>query len=61
MVLLLEESDHFCRGRQKEVDPCVVPDRDASDQTMGVALSKLNDLSGRNRSPEKKSGGSSGN
>jgi len=35
--------------------PCVVPDRDVSDQTMNVALSKLNDLVGQNRSPEKKS------
>ena len=35
--------------------PCVVPDPGISDQIMGVALSKLNDLAGRNRSPEKKS------
>ena len=35
--------------------PSVVPDRDVSEQTMRVALSKLNDLPGPNRSPEKKS------
>jgi hypothetical protein len=35
--------------------PCVVPDRGVSDQTMAVALSKLNDLVGQNRAPEKKS------
>jgi hypothetical protein len=35
--------------------PCVVPDRGASEQTMSVALSKLDDLAGRNKSPEKKS------
>ena len=35
--------------------PCVVPDRGVSDQTMDVALSKLNDLIGQNRAPEKKS------
>lgn len=40
---------------QIKMYPCVVPDRGASEQTMGVALSKLNDLAGRNRSPEKKS------
>jgi hypothetical protein len=34
--------------------PCVVPDRGVSDQTMAVALSKLNDLVGQKRSPEKK-------
>jgi hypothetical protein len=35
--------------------PCVVPDRGASEQTMSVALSKLDDLAGRNKSSEKKS------
>ena len=35
--------------------PCVVPDRGVSDETMAVALSKLNDLIGQNPSPEKKS------
>jgi hypothetical protein len=34
--------------------PCVVPDRDVSDQTMNLALSKLDDLASQNRSPEKK-------
>jgi hypothetical protein len=34
--------------------PSVVPDRGVSDQTMNVALSKLDELSNQNRSPEKK-------
>lgn len=34
--------------------PCVVPDRDASGQTMDAALAILNALVGRNRPPEKK-------
>jgi hypothetical protein len=40
---------------QIKMYPCVVPDRGASEQTMSVALSKLDDLAGRNKSPEKKS------
>lgn len=40
---------------QIKMYPCVVPDRGVTEQTMSVALSKLNDLAGRNRSPEKKS------
>jgi hypothetical protein len=35
--------------------PCVVPDRGVSDQTMDAAIARLNDLVGRNRTPQKKS------
>jgi hypothetical protein len=39
---------------QLEMYPSVVPDRGVSDQTMEVAVAKLNDLVDRNRSPSKK-------
>jgi hypothetical protein len=34
--------------------PCVVPDRGVGDQTTDAAIATLNDLVGRNRSPERK-------
>ena len=39
---------------QMKMYPCVVPDRGISNQTMAVALSKLNDMIEPNRSPRKK-------
>ena len=39
---------------QMKMYPCVVPDRGISDQTMDIALAKLNELIDRNRSPRKK-------
>jgi hypothetical protein len=39
---------------QMKMYPCVVPDRGISDQTMDIALAKLNELIERNRSPRKK-------
>jgi hypothetical protein len=34
--------------------PCVVPDREVSDETMNAAIAKLNEMVERNRAPKKK-------